>query len=70
MPFHDRIDERVSRRRSGEESAMVRQAGHSDGFETIMRANRTLLLAVLWAGLFGCVLAASVLAYPVATHSH
>jgi hypothetical protein len=49
---------------------MVRQAGHSDGFETIMRANRTLLLAVLWAGLFGCVLAASVLAYPVATHSH
>jgi hypothetical protein len=39
---------------------MVRQAGHSDGFDTIMRANRTLLLAVLWAGLFGCVLAASV----------
>jgi hypothetical protein len=55
-----RLDERVSRRRSGEESAMVRQASHSDGFDTIIRANRTLLLGLLWGALFACVAAASV----------
>jgi hypothetical protein len=27
---------------------MVRQVGHSDGYETIIRANRTLLLGLLW----------------------
>jgi hypothetical protein len=39
---------------------MVRQASHSDGFDTIIRANRTLLLGLLWGGLFACVAAASV----------
>jgi hypothetical protein len=60
IEFHDRIDEGVSRRRSGEESAMVRQAGHSDGFEAIIRANRTFLLGLLWGALFACVAVASV----------
>ena len=31
---------------------MVRQASHSDGFDTIIRANRTLLLGLLWGALF------------------
>ncbi len=39
---------------------MVRQVGHSDGFDTIVRANRTLLLGVLWGALLACVVAASV----------
>jgi hypothetical protein len=60
MRFHDRMGERVSRRRSGEESAMVRQASHSDGFEAILRANRTVLLGLLWGALFACVAVASV----------
>jgi hypothetical protein len=54
------MGERVSRRRSGEESAMVRQASHSDGFEAILRANRTVLLGLLWGALFACVAVASV----------
>jgi hypothetical protein len=54
------MDERVSRRRSGEESAMVRQVGHSDGFDAIVRANRAFLLGLLWGGLFACVVVASV----------
>jgi hypothetical protein len=60
MEFHDRMGERVSRRRSGEESAMVRQASHSDGFDAILRANRTVLLGLLWGALFACVAVASV----------
>jgi hypothetical protein len=60
MEFHDRMGEGVSRRRSGEESAMVRQASHSDGFEAILRANRTVLLGLLWGALFACVAVASV----------
>ena len=55
-----RMDERVSRRRSGEEIVMVRQVGHSDGFDTIVRANRTVLLGLLWGALFACVVVASV----------
>jgi hypothetical protein len=55
-----RMGERVSRRRSGEESVMVRQVGHSDGFDAIVRANRTFLLGLLWGGLFACVVVASV----------
>ena len=55
-----RMDERVSRRRSGEESVMVRQVGHSDGFDAIVRANRTVLLGLLWGALFACVVVASV----------
>jgi hypothetical protein len=54
------MDERVSRRRPGEESAMVRQVGHSDGLDAIIRANRTFLLGLLWGALFACVAVASV----------
>jgi hypothetical protein len=39
---------------------MVRQAGHSDGFDDILRVNRTVLLGLLWGALFACVAAASV----------
>jgi hypothetical protein len=39
---------------------MVRQAGHSDGFDAILRANRTVLLGLLWGALFACVAVASV----------
>jgi hypothetical protein len=52
--------ERVSRRNSGEESVMVRHASHSDGFDAIIRANRAVLLGLLWGALFACVAAASV----------
>jgi hypothetical protein len=45
---------------SGEESVMVRHASNFDGFDTIIRANRTVLLGLLWGALFGCVVAASV----------
>ena len=54
------MGERVSRRGAGEESAMVRQASHCDGFDAIIRANRTLLLGLLWGALFACVAVASV----------
>jgi hypothetical protein len=53
-------EERVDRRGSGEESAMVRQAGRSDGIDAIIRANRTLLLGLLWGALFTCVAVASI----------
>jgi hypothetical protein len=43
-----------------QESAMVRQASHSDGFDAIIRANRTVLLGLFWGGLFGCVAVASI----------
>jgi hypothetical protein len=39
---------------------MVRHASNFDGFDTIIRANRTVLLGLLWGALFGCVVAASV----------
>jgi hypothetical protein len=53
-------DQRFSRRKAGEESAMVRHAGHFDGIDAVIRANRTLLLGLLWGALFGCVAVASV----------
>jgi hypothetical protein len=55
-----REPEEVSRRWFGEESVMVRHASHFDGFDTIIRANRTILLGLLWGGMIGCVVAASV----------
>jgi hypothetical protein len=39
---------------------MVRHAGHSDGIDAIIRANRTLLLGLLWGALFACVAVASI----------
>jgi hypothetical protein len=39
---------------------MVRQADHFDGRDAFVRANRTVLLSLLWAALFGCVAVASV----------
>jgi len=39
---------------------MVRQAGHFDGKDVLVRANRTLLLSLLWVALFGCVAVASI----------
>jgi hypothetical protein len=39
---------------------MSRQASHSYGFNTIIRANQTVLLALLWSALFACVAAASI----------
>jgi hypothetical protein len=37
---------------------MVRYASHFDG--KLIRANRAVLLGLLWAGLFACFAAASV----------
>ena len=39
---------------------MVRHADHFDGIDAVIRANRTLLLGLLWGALFGCVAVASV----------
>jgi hypothetical protein len=39
---------------------MVRYAGHFDGKSALIRANRTVLLGLLWAGLFACFAVASV----------
>jgi hypothetical protein len=39
---------------------MVRRVGNSDGFDAIIRANRTFLLGLLWGALFACVVVASV----------
>jgi hypothetical protein len=39
---------------------MVRYAGHFDGKNALIRANRTVLLSLLWAGLFACFAVASV----------
>jgi hypothetical protein len=42
------------------ESAIVRHANHFDGIDAIIRANRTVLLGLLWGALFACVAVASV----------
>jgi hypothetical protein len=39
---------------------MVRHAGRFDGIDAIIRANRTLLLGLLWGALFTCVAVASI----------
>jgi hypothetical protein len=39
---------------------MVRYAGHFDGKNALIRANRTFLLGLFWAGLFACFAVASV----------
>jgi hypothetical protein len=40
---------------------MVRHVSHHfDGFDAIIRANRTVLLGLLWGALFACVAVASV----------
>jgi hypothetical protein len=39
---------------------MVRHADHSDGLDAVIRANRALLLGLLWGALFACVAVASV----------
>jgi hypothetical protein len=44
---------------SDEEVAMVRHFGHSGG-HGFARANRAVLLSLMWVALFGCVAAASI----------
>jgi len=48
--------------------AMVRHAHHHDGFDVVLRANRTLMLTLLWAALAACVV--SSLVYDVADWIH
>jgi hypothetical protein len=40
--------------------AMVRHADRHDGFDAVIRANRILLLSVLWAALVACVVSSAV----------
>ena len=42
---------------------MVRHAGHHDGIDVVLRANRILVLSLLWAALAACVVGS--LAYDV-----
>jgi hypothetical protein len=44
--------------------AVVRHADHHDQFNIVLRANRTAVLALLWAALGACVI--SSLVYDVA----
>jgi hypothetical protein len=39
---------------------MVRHASHFDGIDAFVRANRTVLLGLMWGALFACVAAASL----------
>jgi len=39
---------------------MVRHADHHDGFESLVRVNRTLLLSLLWAALAACVVSSVI----------
>jgi hypothetical protein len=43
---------------------MVRHADHHDGFDAVVRANRVLVLGLLWGALAACVV--SSLVYDVA----
>jgi hypothetical protein len=42
------------------EGAMVRHADHHDGIDAVLRANRVLMLSLLWAGLAACVVSSLV----------
>jgi len=39
---------------------MARHADHHDGFDVVLRANRALVLTLLWAALVACVVASLV----------
>jgi hypothetical protein len=39
---------------------LVRHADHHDQFNTVLRANRTAALALLWAALAACVISSVV----------
>ncbi len=39
---------------------MIRHFGPGGGHGSLARANRTVLLSLMWVALFGCVAAASV----------
>jgi hypothetical protein len=39
---------------------MVRQAHHHDGLDSVLRANRSLALSLLWAALAACVVSSAV----------
>ena len=43
---------------------MIRHAGHHDGIDALLRANKILMLSLLWAALAACVVGS--LAYDVA----
>jgi hypothetical protein len=42
------------------ECAMVRPAHHHDGFDAVIRANRVLLLSLMWTALLACIVASVV----------
>jgi hypothetical protein len=50
------------------QDAMVGHAGHHDGIDAVLRANRVLILSLLWAALAACVV--SSLVYDVAHWIH
>jgi hypothetical protein len=60
-----RVEERLALSR---EDAMVRHADHHDGIDALLRANRVLVLSLLWAALAACVV--SSLAYDVVQWVH
>jgi len=39
---------------------MVHHAHHHDGIDVVLRANRILVLSLLWAALAGCVVSSAV----------
>jgi hypothetical protein len=39
---------------------MVRHADHHDGIDVVLRANRVLVLSLLWAALAACVISSVV----------
>ena len=43
---------------------MIRHAGHHDGIDALLRANKILMLSLLWAALAACVVGS--LAYDIA----
>jgi len=47
---------------------MMSHADYHDGLDVVLRANRTLMLTLLWASLAACVV--SSLAYDVAKWVH
>jgi len=47
---------------------MVRHADHHDGFDVVLRANRVLVLTLLWGALAACV--GISLVYDVANWIH
>jgi len=52
--------ERVGGKMGAAEDGMVRHADHHDAFDGLVRANRTLLLSLLWAALAACVVSSMI----------